>query len=191
MSRIGIKPVQIPQNVEVRIEEKSNLGGQKIIVKGPLGEISKDLRKEIKVSIEKEVVVLKRMKNTKMAKSLYGLYRTLISNMIEGVVKHFEKHLELVGIGYRAELKGNELSLKAGATHPYVVKAPEGISFEVNDKINLTIRGIDKQEVGQIAAYIRSLSKPEPYKGKGIRYKDEYVRRKPGKAAKAAEGASE
>lgn len=188
MSRIGVKPIKIPQNIEVKIEGKGSLGGQKVVVKGPLGELSQDFRKEISICIEKDQVLLKREGESKMAKSLFGLYRTLVSNMIEGVQKHFVKHLELVGIGYRAELKGNELSLKAGATHPYVVTAPEGVSFEVNDKVNIVVKGIDKQKVGQIASYIRSLSKPEPYKGKGIRYKGEYVRRKPGKAAKAAEG---
>ncbi len=188
MSRIGVKPIQIPQNVEVKIESKSKLGGQKITVKGPLGELSQDLRKEISVRVEKGQVLLKRESESKIAKSLFGLYRTLISNMIEGVQNYFIKHLELVGIGYRAELKGDELSMKAGATHPFILKTPEGISFEVKDKVNITVKGIDKQKVGQIASFIRSLSKPEPYKGKGIRYKGEYVRRKPGKAAKAAEG---
>ena len=188
MSRVGNKPIEVPKDVKVTIEDKSKYGGQSVVVKGPLGEISQDFRKEIKLDLKDNVLVFKRSNNTKLARSLHGLYRTLVSNMIEGVQKMFEKDLELVGIGYRAELKGRDLNIIAGATHPYEVEAPEGISFEVSDKVNIKVKGIDKQLVGQIAAMIRGFSKPEPYKGKGIKYKGEYVRRKPGKAAKAAEG---
>ena len=187
MSRIGIKPIEIPEGVEVKIEEKGNLGGQKVIVKGPLGMLEEPLRKEIVCKLEGENVVFERKSESKFARSLHGLYRSLIANMIEGVTKGYQKELEMVGIGYRAEVKGDEINLSVGATHPYNFKAPEGVSFEVNDRVNITIKGIDKQLVGQLAASIRSIAKPEPYKGKGIKYKGEYIRRKVGKAAATAE----
>lgn len=189
MSRIGLKPISIPNGVEIKIEDKSNLGGQKIIVKGPLGELIQPFRKEITCSIKDNEFTLKKNSETKLARSLHGLYRTLVANMIEGVTKGFEKELEMVGIGFKAELKGNDLVINAGATHPYTFKAPEGISFEVDDKVNIRVKGIDKQLVGEVSANIRAVHKPEPYKGKGIKYKGEYVRRKAGKAAKATEGA--
>jgi large subunit ribosomal protein L6 len=188
MSRIGLKPLEILEGVEVTIEEKGSLGGQKIIVKGKLGELSQDLRKQIKVEKKDNILHFSRENDSKLAKSLHGLYRTLISNMMEGVMKGYEKKLEMVGIGYRSEVKGDTLVLTVGATHPYEIKAPEGISFEVDDKVNITVKGTDKQLVGQTSAYIRSLSKPEPYQGKGIRYVGEYVRRKAGKVAKGVEG---
>lgn len=191
MSRIGKLPVDIPEGVEVTIEEKGKLGGQKIIVKGPLGELSQELRKEVLLEQKENKISLNRKAETKMAKSLHGLYRTLIANMFKGVTDGYEKELEIVGIGYRAEVKGDELNVTSGATHPSIVKAPENITFEVNDKVNIKVKGIDKQLVGQVAASIRDIQKPEPYKGKGIRYKDEYVRRKAGKAAKSAEGGEE
>jgi large subunit ribosomal protein L6 len=189
MSRIGQKPIEIPEGVEITIEEKGNLGGQKVLAKGPLGQLEKNLRKLIFVKKEGNIIALKRDNDSKVAKSLHGLYRTLIENMIIGVTKGYEKKLELVGIGYRAQVKGTSLVISADASHPYEVDAPEGISFEVEDNVNIAVKGIDKELVGQTAAYIRSLSKPEPYKGKGIRYAGEYVRRKAGKVAKAAEGA--
>lgn len=189
MSRIGSKPLQIPDGVEVKIQEKGRFGGQKILVKGSLGELVLDMRRGVKAKLEKKEVVFERIDDQKPTKSQHGLYRTLVSNMIEGVMKGYEKDLEMVGIGFRAELKGNVLELSAGATHPFKIDAPEGITFEVNDKVNIKVKGIDKQLVGQVAAQVRDLAKPEPYKGKGIRYKDEYVRRKAGKAAKAEEGA--
>jgi large subunit ribosomal protein L6 len=188
MSRIGSKPVEIPQGVEVKIEEKGSLGGQKFIVKGPLGELENDFRKEVMGEIKDGKIHFKKVVDTKMGKSLFGLYRTLVSNMITGVTKGYEKDLEMIGIGYRAEIKGNDLEVQARATHPFMFKAPEGISFEVTDKVNIKVKGINKQLVGQVAASVRSCSKPEPYKGKGIRYKGEYVRRKAGKAAKSVEG---
>ncbi|MBU0976439.1 MAG: 50S ribosomal protein L6 [Patescibacteria group bacterium] len=191
MSRIGLSPLEIPNGVEVKIEETSIMGGQKVIVKGFLGELALDMRKGIECKIKESMITLERTDDSKSLKSLHGLYRTLIDNMLLGVTKGFEKDLEMVGIGFRAEVSGQEIKLTAGATHPYIVKAPEGIQFEVNDKVNIKIKGIDKQLVGQMAAKIRGLAKPEPYKGKGIRYKDEYVRRKAGKTAKVSEGGGE
>lgn len=188
MSRIGTKPIEIPEGVEVTIEDTGNMGGQKVMAKGALGTLEQHLRKEIKVAISDGILTLNRSDETKRTRSLHGLYRTLIANMIEGVAKGFEKQLEMVGIGFRAELKGSDLELSAGATHPYVVTAPEGIQFEVNDRTNIVVKGLDKQLVGQVAANIRAMAKPEPYKGKGIRYVGEYVRRKAGKVAKAGEG---
>jgi large subunit ribosomal protein L6 len=191
MSRIGNAPIKIPEGVTVDLEKNSRFGGQTVIVNGPLGNLKQDLRREITVKIEKGMLVLERKNEEKYVKSLHGLYRTLIANMVSGVTKAFEKKLEIVGIGYRAELKGEDLELTLGATHPYIIKAPEGITFEVQDRVNITIKGIDKQLVGQIAAKIRELSKPEPYKGKGVRYEGEYIRRKVGKAAKASEEGGE
>lgn len=189
MSRIGKNPVTILDDVTVKIEEKSEMGGQRVVVTGPLGELKQDMRKNVTCKVEDNQVIFEREDETKFSKSLHGLYRMLVYNMIFGVKNGYEKKLEIIGIGYRAQLKGRDLELQLGATHPHLVKAPEGITFEVDNKVNLTVKGIDKQLVGETAAKIRSFAKPEPYKGKGIRYKGEYVRRKPGKAAKAAEGA--
>lgn len=191
MSRIGSKPVKIPEGIDIKIEDKSRYGGQKIIVKGPLGELMQNFREGVKCKLDGNQMFFERVSDSKFNKSLHGLYRTLVANMIDGVVKGYEKELEMVGIGYRSELEGTALKVTVGATHPFVFDAPEGITFEVNDKVNIKIKGINKQLVGQIAANIRAIAKPEPYKGKGIRYKGEYIRRKAGKAAKAAEGAGE
>jgi large subunit ribosomal protein L6 len=188
MSRIGAQPLELPKGVEVKIEEKGRLGGQKIVVRGPLGELEEHFRREIKCKEQGNKLVFERLKDSKMAKSLHGLYRSLVANMIEGVTKGYDKSLEIVGIGYRAEVKGNDLELTLEATHPYKVEAPEGIKFEVNDKVNIKVSGVDKQLVGQVAANIRALAKPEPYKGKGVRYVGEHVRRKSGKVAKGVEG---
>ncbi|MDD3648343.1 MAG: 50S ribosomal protein L6 [Candidatus Dojkabacteria bacterium] len=192
MSRIGVQPLEIPSGVEIKIEENDGqMGGQRIGVKGPLGELELDTRSGIICKMIDNKLTVERTDDSKQKRSLHGLYRTLLSNMIEGVTKGYEKELEMVGIGYRAETSGREIKLTAGATHPYIIEAPEGILFEVNDKVNIKVKGIDKQLVGQLAAKIREMSKPEPYRGKGIRYKDEYVRRKAGKAAKASEGGGE
>lgn len=189
MSKIGQQPIKIPEKVEVAISDGGRFGGQVVKVKGPLGELEEDLRKGIKCEKKDDEIVFTRQDETKKVRSLHGLYRTLVENMIQGVIDGFEKDLEMVGIGYRAQIKGKILEISADATHPYEYEPPEGISFEVNDKVNIKVKGIDKQLVGQVAARIRAYCKPEPYKGKGIRYKDEYVRRKAGKAAKAEEGA--
>lgn len=191
MSRIGSKPIKIPEGVNVDFEKNNKYGGQSAKVKGPLGELRFDFRKKIEFEQKGDEIEITRKSDTKFIRSLHGLYRSILANMIEGVTKGYEKELEIVGIGYRAELKGSDLEIIARATHPHLVKAPEGISFEVNDKVNIKVKGIDKQLVGQIAAYIRSLAKPEPYKGKGIKYKGEYIRRKAGKAAKGTEEGGE
>lgn len=186
MSRIGLKPIEIPDGINITLEEKSRYGGQKVTVKGPLGELSLDLRRGIKCSTQDKNLLLARDTDLKSVASLHGLYRTLISNMVTGVQQGFEKKLEIVGIGYKAEVRGTALEMVLGATHPYTVEAPKGIAFEVIDKVNITIKGIDKQLVGETAARIRGLLPPEPYKGKGIRYANEYVRRKAGKTAKGS-----
>lgn len=191
MSRIGILPIEIPEGVEIKIEDKGNLGGQKVIVNGTLGSLVLNLRTGVVCKVNEGKVVFERKDDTKKNKALHGLYRTLVSNMFLGVTKGFEKELEMVGIGYRAQVKGNSLEIVHGATHPSSIEAPENIQFEVDDKVNIKVKGIDKQLVGQVAASIRDIQKPEPYKGKGIRYKGEYVRRKAGKAAKAGEGGDE
>lgn len=191
MSRVGSAPIEIPKGVEIKIEKGGDFNGQIIIVKGPKGEMKESLRKNITIEVKGGEIICNRKDDTKNSKSLHGLYRSLIANMIEGVLNGYEKDLEMVGIGYRANLKGKDLELSAGYSSPKVIKAPDGIVFAVDNNVNIKVSGIDKQLVGDTAARIRALRKPEPYKGKGIRYKDEWVRRKPGKAAKAGEGAAE
>ncbi len=176
MSRIGKKPIEIPSGVEVKIED------HKVVVKGPKGELSLNLRPEVKVEVEDNVLKVKPNLETKKTKAFWGLTRTLIANMIEGVTKGFEKKLEVVGVGYRAELKEGKLVLEVGFSHPVIVEPPEGISFQVEKNV-ITVSGIDKQAVGNIAAKIRKIRKPDPYKGKGIRYLGEEVKLKPGKKA--------
>lgn len=176
MSRIGKQPIEIPEGVKVKIEDNF------IIVKGPKGGLKRELPKEINVEVKAKQIIV----NSK-DKSLWGLWRTLIANMIEGVKQGFEKKLEIVGVGYRAKVEDNKLILNLGFSHPVEVEIPKGIEAKVEKNI-ITILGIDKQLVGQIAAYIRTQKKPEPYKGKGIRYLDEEVKIKPGKKAVAAEG---
>lgn len=181
MSRIGKLPVPIPSGVTVEIS------GNTITVKGPKGELQKDIHPKIKIEkIENEVVV-KKSDETKESRSLYGLSRSLIANMIEGVNKGFEKRLEIVGVGYRAKVGGNKITLNLGFSHPVEYTADKSIEFKLDEekKNIITISGIDKQLVGEVAAKVRSFRKPEPYKGKGIRYVDEYVARKAGKSAAA------
>lgn len=182
MSRIGKKPILIPEDVKVVID------GQLVRVNGPKGELQREVRPEIKVSLEGNEILVKPVKETKKTKAFWGLTRTLIANMIGGVTKGYEKKLEIEGIGYRANLEGENLILLVGFSHPVKIRQPEGIKFSV-DKNMITVSGIDKQLVGQIAAKIRAVRKPEPYKGKGIRYEGEQVRRKAGKKAVTSEGA--
>lgn len=177
MSRIGRKPILLLEGVKIEIAE------QKIKISGPKGELSWQCHPKIKVVKEDNQILIQRQGNDKLACSLHGLTRRLIANMIEGVTNGFEKKLELKGVGYRATVQGEKLVLAVGFSHPLEIEAPQGISFQVQKNI-ITVSGIDKQLVGQVAAEIRSKRKPEPYKGKGIRYLDEIVRRKPGKAAK-------
>lgn len=177
MSRIGKQPIQIPEGVTVEIKD-----GQ-VKVRGPKGELNQEVRSEIKVEIKKDQVLVSRRTEDKLGRSLHGLTRTLIANMIKGVTDGWSKILKLVGTGYRAKLEGENLILSLGFSHPVEIKPVEGIKFEVKGNDTIIVMGIDKALVGQVAAGIRKKRPPEPYKGKGIRYEDEKVRRKPGKAA--------
>ena len=178
MSRIGKHPIPVPAGVEVSIE------GNHIHVKGPKGELDYDFNTLMTVVLEDGQIVVTRPGDSRQAKSFHGLTRTLIANMVEGVSNGFQKKLELVGVGYRAALKGSNLEMQLGYSHPVIVEPPAGITFEVPDQTHIVVNGADKQQVGETAAVIRKWRKPEPYKGKGIRYEGEVVRRKLGKAAK-------
>jgi large subunit ribosomal protein L6 len=177
MSRIGRKPVPVPEAVTVELAPGS------IAVKGPKGELSQSLPQEMAIQQEDGVVTVSRPTDRGEHRALHGLTRSLIANMVEGVTDGFEKRLEIQGVGYRAALKGKNLELALGYSHPVAVEAPEGIDFEVPSPTEVVVRGIDKQLVGQVAADIRKRRPPEPYKGKGIRYKGEQVLRKVGKRA--------
>jgi large subunit ribosomal protein L6 len=176
MSRIGKAPIPVPKGVEVR------QAGAAVEVKGPRGTLAQTMPAGISFQVEAGMLHVKREGNAKKVRSLHGLVRTLIANMVTGVTKGFEKRLEIVGIGYRATLQGRSLQLSLGYSHPVNYAIPEGIEVGVEKQTTITITGIDKQKVGQVAAEIRSFKKPEPYKGKGIRYVGELVRRKAGKA---------
>ena len=180
MSRIGKEPIAIPDGVDV------DLQGSRVTVTGPGGTLHQDVSPELTVRIDDGTVRVERPSDEREHRALHGLTRTLIANMVEGVTKGFEKRLEIQGVGYRAALRGSALELQVGYSHPVEFPAPEGISFEVPAPNRIVVRGIDKQLVGEIAARIRKVRKPEPYKGKGIRYEGEYVRKKAGKAAKGA-----
>jgi large subunit ribosomal protein L6 len=177
MSRIGRKPIQVPEAVTVEIDPG------RVAVKGPKGELSQSLSTEMKVEQEDGVLTVQRPTNRGEHRALHGLTRSLIANMVEGVTEGFEKRLEIQGVGYRAQLKGKNLEMALGYSHPVSIEAPEGIEFEVPQPTEIVVRGIDKQLVGQVAADIRKRRPPEPYKGKGIRYRGEYVARKVGKRA--------
>jgi len=180
MSRIGKQPIIIPEGVTVEINNNE------VSVKGPKGELSRYIRPEIKVEKNDNLIIVAPDKETKRTSALWGLSRTLIANMVEGVTNGFEKKLEIQGVGYRASLEGEDLVLLVGFSHPVKIEKVEGIKFDVQ-KTNITVIGIDKELVGQIAAKIRMVRQPEPYKGKGIRYEGEYVRRKSGKKAAGTE----
>lgn len=182
MSRIGKKPIEIPKDVEVKVESNT------VIIKGPQGELQKELPFEIKIEIKDDKIFVTPGKETKRTKALWGLFRTLISNMVEGVTKGYEKKLEMHGVGYKANLEEEDLILLVGFSHSVKIDKVEGIKFLVEKSI-ITISGIDKELVGQIAAKIRKVRPPEPYKGKGIRYLGEEIRRKTGKKAATTEGA--
>ena len=175
MSRIGNKPVEIPDGVEVAIEPG------RVTVKGPKGELTQDVSPDMTVKLDDGVVTVARPTDRGPHRALHGLTRSLVQNMVIGVTEGYEKHLELQGVGYRAQSKGKGIELALGFSHPVMVEAPEGIEFDVPEPTAIVIRGIDKQRVGQIAADIRDKRPPEPYKGKGIRYRDERVLRKVGK----------
>ena len=178
MSRIGKKPVTIPAGVTVTVD------GTHVTVKGAKGELDRTFSDLLTIKQEGEEVLVTRNDDSTASNAQQGLTRTLINNMVIGVSEGFEKKLELAGVGYRATLKGKDLDLSLGYSHPVVYVAPEGISFEVPDNTHITVKGISKEQVGQVAAEIRSKRPPEPYKGKGIHYEGEYIRRKLGKAAK-------
>jgi large subunit ribosomal protein L6 len=179
MSRIGRQPVEIPAGVEVTLGEDSV-----VTVKGPRGTLSRRLHPAMRLVREEDVIRVERPADDGFHRGLHGLTRTLLANMIEGVTKGYEKRLAIVGVGYRASMKGKDLELLVGYSHPVVVSPPEGIEFETPSPTQIVVRGNDKELVGEVAAKIRKIRKPEPYKGKGIRYENEYVRRKAGKAAK-------
>jgi large subunit ribosomal protein L6 len=178
VSRIGKQPIPVPSGVEVRIE------GPKVSVKGPKGELNSTFNEDMMIALEEGVLTVRRPSDSREHRSLHGLTRTLVSNMVVGVSDGFAKNLEIVGVGYRAALKGTDLEMALGFSHPVLVKAEEGIVFEVPTPTRITVRGIDKQRVGQVASEIRGWRPPEPYKGKGVRYEGEHVRRKLGKTAK-------
>jgi large subunit ribosomal protein L6 len=177
MSRIGKQPIPVPAGVEVTVD------GSTVKVKGPKGELSQTIATNVSVRQEGDQLLVERIDDSRESRSYHGLYRTLVSNMVVGVSTGFSKGLEIIGVGYRAALKGNDLEMQLGYSHPVFIKADEGISFEVPVPTQIKVIGIDKQKVGQVAADIRKWRKPEPYKGKGIRYEGEHVRRKLGKAA--------
>ncbi len=178
MSRIGKKPIDIPQGVEVKIE------GQTVTAKGPLGEEKVEVRPEIAVKVENNQVVLTKVGETRETDALYGLFRTLVANAVHGVKEGFEKKLEIQGVGYRAQMQGTTLNMQLGYSHPVDIVPPKGITITVDQNTKITVKGANKQTVGDIAAEIRSKRPPEVYKGKGIRYEGEYIRRKAGKAGK-------
>ena len=178
MSRIGRAPITVPAGVEV------TLNGNHITVKGPKGTLEREIAPSISVALENGVMTVSRATDNKQDRSLHGLTRTLIANMVIGVTEGFSKKLQINGVGYRCEKKGNEVFLKIGFSHEVSVKENEDIQLEVPDANTIIVKGIDKQKVGQFAAEIRGIRPPEPYKGKGIKYVDEYIRRKEGKAGK-------
>src|SRR3954463_7897685 len=177
MSRIGKQPIELPSGVNVAISPG------RVQVNGPLGELSQNVPARMQIEQDDGTLVVKRPTERGDDRALHGLTRSLVANMVEGVTKGFEKRLELQGVGYRAALRGTDLELNVGYSHPVVIKAPQGITFEVPANTEVVVKGVAKQQVGQIAAEIRKVRPPEPYKGKGIRYQGEYVRRKVGKRA--------
>ena len=178
MSRIGRLPIAVPSGVDVTID------GRMLTVKGPKGTLSRELHPDIAVSREDDRLVVTRPTEQKTHKQLHGLTRTLVNNMVVGVTDGYRKSLEITGVGYRAAKVGEKLQLNLGYSHPIEIAPPQGISFEVENPTRLSVVGIDKELVGQVAAQVRSTRKPEPYKGKGVRYAGEYIRRKAGKAGK-------
>jgi large subunit ribosomal protein L6 len=180
MSRIGKEPIAVPAGVDVSVD------GSRVAVNGPRGQLEQSFHPDMRILLEDGMVRVERPSDERDHRSLHGLTRTLIANMVEGVTQGYEKRLEIVGVGYRAVLRGTDLELAVGFSHTVSFQPPEGIEFEVPAPNRIVIRGIDKQLVGEIAANVRKVRKPEPYKGKGIRYEGERVRKKAGKAAKGA-----
>ena len=178
MSRIGKKPIEIPSGVEITID------GQTVTAKGPLGTETVVVRPEIAVKIEDNHIILSKVGQTRETDALFGLSRTLVANAVHGVKEGFEKKLEIQGVGYRANMEGKNLNLALGYSHPVVVEPPEGITISVEANTKISVKGSNKQKVGDVAAFIRSKRPPEVYKGKGVKYEGEYIRRKAGKAGK-------
>lgn len=178
MSRIGKRPISIPGKVTISIE------GQRVAVKGPKGELARELPREVVVLQEQDTLLVKRRDDSRPARQRHGLCRTLVSNMVQGVSEGFQRRLEIQGVGYRAQVQGRNLVLNVGYSQPVQIEPPEGIQLAVENNTNVVVSGTDKEVVGNIAARIRGVRPPEPYKGKGIRYAGEVVRRKAGKAGK-------
>ncbi|HJR92749.1 MAG TPA: 50S ribosomal protein L6 [Acidimicrobiia bacterium] len=178
MSRVGKSPITIPSGVDVKVD------GLKVVVKGPKGELDRRFNERVSISVDEGVATLDRIDETHESRAIHGLSRALLANMVAGVSDGYRKDLEIQGVGYRAQLKGKDLELQVGFSHSVTVPAPEGITFEVPEPTKISVIGIDKELVGQIAANVRKVRPPEPYKGKGIRYVGEHVRRKAGKAGK-------
>ncbi|TCT21091.1 LSU ribosomal protein L6P [Melghiribacillus thermohalophilus] len=179
MSRVGFKPLEIPNGVEVKIDENNT-----VTVKGPKGELTQTFSDELTIKVEDNILTVERPSDSKKHRALHGTTRSLIGNMVEGVTKGFEKSLEIIGVGYRAQKQGKKVVINAGYSHPVEVQEEDGIELEVPSNTKIIVKGIDKEKVGAVAANIRAIRPPEPYKGKGIRYEGEYVRRKEGKTAK-------
>ncbi|EIJ80003.1 50S ribosomal protein L6 [Bacillus methanolicus PB1] len=178
MSRIGKKPIEIPSGVTVTVNNNS------VTVKGPKGELTRSFNPDIEIKVEENVITVSRPTDEKEHRALHGTTRAIIANMIEGVSKGFERSLELIGVGYRAQKQGKKLVLNVGYSHPVEIEPEEGLEIEVPANTKVVVKGIDKERVGALAANIRQVRPPEPYKGKGIRYEGEYVRRKEGKTGK-------
>lgn len=178
MSRIGKKPIELPAGVTV------TLNGNRVTVKGPKGELSREFNKDITITVEDNVVTVTRPSDSKEHRTVHGTTRAILANMVEGVSKGFEKSLELIGVGYRAQKQGNKLVLSVGYSHPVEITPENGLEIDVPSNTQIVVKGIDKEQVGALAANIRNVRPPEPYKGKGIRYVGEYVRRKEGKTGK-------
>ena len=179
MSRIGRQPIEIPSGVDVTVGDDAL-----VTVKGPRGTLTQQVHTDMKIVREDGVLRVERPSDEARHRSLHGLTRSLIANMVEGVTKGYEKRLTIIGVGYRAAMKGKDLEIQVGYSHPVNVAAPDGVEFETPTATSIVVRGNDKQQVGEVAANIRKIRKPEPYKGKGIRYADERVLRKAGKSAK-------
>lgn len=178
MSRVGYNPIQLPAGVDVKLD------GPDVTVKGPKGELARRFHERVSIKADGDVVTLDRIDETRESKAIHGLSRALLANMVIGVSEGFSRDLEIQGVGYRAQLKGKSLELQVGFSHPVTIEAPSGITFDVPEPTRVSVSGIDKELVGQVAADVRKVRPPEPYKGKGIRYVGEYVRRKAGKAGK-------
>jgi large subunit ribosomal protein L6 len=178
MSRVGKKPIEIPSGVTVTVE------GATVTVKGPKGELTRTFNRDMKIEVQDNIVTVSRPSDVKEHRALHGTTRAIIANMIEGVSKGFEKSLELIGVGYRAQKQGKKLVLNVGYSHPVEIEPEEGLEIEVPSNTKVVVKGVDKERVGALAANIRDVRPPEPYKGKGIRYEGEYVRRKEGKTGK-------